>query len=189
MRSMTTTGRFLICWAVIASGLVAASLQSLVVAQSNRASGHEVVFELRTSTTAIGRASDDQLTIVFSNASGELSTPPTPLLGQDVLAEFTVSGFDARPGQVSRIVRFVPDDSFLNARFVRVINHGADGWGGESISLTIDGRTVLSRQSLFPRKGARLDGGIEKYNRLQWRERIYWEQELQRIRRDGARRN
>jgi hypothetical protein len=147
----------------------------------------EVIFEVRTSPERLGGATDDLLTILFSNVSAEQQrTPPKPLFGDDVVAEFSFSGRDARPGATMIMRRLLADVSFINARYVRVVNHGADAWGGEWISLSVAGRRVLDRQTLYPRKGAHREAGIEKFNPLQWYERIYWEEDLQKIRRDRA---
>ena len=154
---------------------------------SSGASGTEVLFEISTSPDKLGGATDDQLTILFSNVSAEQQrTPPRPFFGDDIVAEFSFSGRDARPGSTATFRRFAKDTSFLSARYVRLVNHGLDSWAGDSISLSIAGRRVLYRQSLYPRKGAQPNGGIEKFNPLQWYERVYWEADFQKIRSDRA---
>jgi hypothetical protein len=65
-----------------------------------------------------------------------------------------------------------------------LVNHGVDGWAGETLAMTVDGRTIFSRLSLYPRKGAQARGGIEKFNGKDWKERNFWEADLQRIRAD-----
>ena len=87
-----TCGGLLIANAVGSAQSVGAPRRPIT---SGAASRHELVFELVTSNTAIGRWTDDQITIVFSDSSGEISTPPSPLFGQDILAEFSFSGLDA----------------------------------------------------------------------------------------------
>ena len=42
---------------------------------------------------------------------------------------------------------------FLDAPYVRVYNHGGGGWGGDHLSIRVDGRPVLDHQSLLPRIG------------------------------------
>ena len=125
------------------------------------ATGIDVAVEIRTSPDKLGGATNDQLTLIFSNASAELQrTPPTPLFGADIVTEFSFSGRDARPGATLTFRRTMSDEKFLAARYIRLINHGADSWGGESISLSVNGRRVLDRQSLYPRKGGQPNGGV-----------------------------
>jgi hypothetical protein len=143
--------------------------------------GIEVIFEVQTSSDGVGGSSDDQITILFSNTSSELMrTPPRPIFGDDILAEFSFSGREARPGSTLKFSRRVPSTTFLEARFIRVVNHGADGWAGSTLSITAEGKRLLDRVSLFPRKGAN-KGGIEKFNAVTWYERTYWEADLQRL--------
>jgi hypothetical protein len=147
--------------------------------------GSDVMFEVRTSPDRAGGATNDQITIVFSNTSSEAQKgPPYPFFGDDIIAEFSFSGRDAKPGSAFTFHRFVNDTSFLNARYIRVINHGVDGWAGESISLSVDGRRILERQSMYPRRGGQEGTGIQNYNPGNWYDRSYWEGELQRIRSD-----
>jgi hypothetical protein len=168
----------------LATGLPAADTQAASL-QTRPAAPTEVSVEIRTSPDRLGGATDDQLTLIFSSVSAELQrTPPQPLFGADIMAEFSFSGRDARPGATLVFKRAVTDERFLTARFVRLINHGADSWGGESLSMSVNGRRVLDRQSLYPRKGTQPNGGIEKFNPLQWYERVYWEADLQKIRVD-----
>ena len=147
------------------------------------AGGTEVVFEIRTSPERAGGATEDQITILFSNTSSEQQrTPPHPLFGDDILAEFSFSGRDARAGSTLTLSRVVPDTSFLNARYLRVVNHGGDAWAGDSLSLRVGSRPLLDRQSMYPRRGAGAEAGIQKYNASQWYERVYWEVDFQRAR-------
>ena len=122
--------------------------------------------------------------IVFSNRSADTPLVPSPLFGDDVLAEFAFSGRDAPPGRVLSFRRYVADESFLSSRYIRLVNQGTDGWAGESISMRVDGKTVLDRQSLFPRKGAQAKGPIGGFNAADWKDRNFWEADLQRIRVD-----
>ena len=171
------------CVAVAVTAAVVAAHQY----QARSVSGTEVVIEIRTSLDKAGGGTDDLLTLIFSNVSAEQQrAPPRPLFGEDIVAEFSFSGRDARPGATLTFRRFVADPTFVNARYVRVVNHGADSWGGESISVTVGGRRVLARQTMYPRKGAQPAGGLEKFNPLQWYERVYWEADLQKIRSDRA---
>jgi hypothetical protein len=183
--------RRLILVAAAAVGLAAAGSRhgALTAAQVQQsalprgAGGTEVVFEIRTSPERAGGATEDQITILFSNTSSEQQrTPPRPLFGDDILAEFSFSGRDARAGSTLTLRRVVPDTSFLNARYLRVVNHGGDAWAGDSLSLRVGSRPVLDRQSMYPRRGAGAEAGIQKYNASQWYERVYWEVDFQRAR-------
>lgn len=147
---------------------------------------HVVEFEVHTAISGLGEASNDLILIVFSGRSAAAPLVAFPLFGEDILAEFAFSGRDARPGRALVFSRRVNDLSFLNARYIRIVNHGMDGWAGESLSLTVDGRRVLERQRLYPRSGAQTEGGIEKFNSGSWTERNLWEAELQRIRVDRS---
>jgi hypothetical protein len=159
--------------------------QSLTGTQAGQcpAGYRSIAFEVRTAPGKLGGETGDPITIVFSNVSGLARTPPRPVLG-DALQEFSFSGRDLAGTLPFRFDRCVKDLSFLEARYVRVVNQGSDGWAGDYLSLSVDGRPVLSRQSLFPRQGRQKEGGIEKFNRTQWLDRNFWEGELQRIRVD-----
>ncbi len=142
----------------------------------------EVSFEVQTASDGEGGSSDDQITILFSNTGSEqLRTPPRPIFGDDILAEFSFSGREARPGSTLKFSRRVRSTAFLEARFIRVMNHGVDGWAGSTLSITAEGKRLLDRVSLFPRMGASAKGGIAKYNAVTWYERAYWEADLQKL--------
>jgi hypothetical protein len=125
------------------------------------------------------KESDDLITISFSDkpAEGIAYTD----FSSNVIQEFSFSGLDARASRPYSFRRDVRDLSFLNAPYIRVYNHGIDGWAGDNISLTVDGNPVLVRQSLYPRKGHQPQGGIEKFNRKDWETKNYWEEELQKV--------
>lgn len=148
-----------------------------------------LTFEITTAIGRLGGASDDQITIVFSDRSAETTIPPDPLFGLDMVAEFSFSGFDARPPKTLVFQRGVNSIDFLSSRYIRVINHGNDAWAGETLSISYQEgggkvQTLLLKQSLYPRSGASREGGLENFNRRQWSQRVYWEGELQRLRRD-----
>jgi hypothetical protein len=148
-----------------------------------------LTFEISTAAGRLGGSSDDLLAIVFSEKSGATVVAPAPLFGSDVTAEFLFSGADARPQKAFSFSRRVSDLTFLQSPYVRVINHGNDAWAGEYLSLSYQigsGKPVpvLVKQSLYPRLGASRDAGLERYNGKDWSRRIYWEGELQRLRRD-----
>jgi len=145
---------------------------------------HTVEFDVRTGLTGLGGSSYDLILILFSNRSADTPLVATPLLGEDVVAEFAFSGRDALPGKPLVFRRRMEGVSFLDARFIQVINHGTDGWAGESLSMTVDGKPVLKGVALYPRKGIQERGGLEKFNRVDWRDRNFWEADLQRIRVD-----
>jgi hypothetical protein len=144
-----------------------------------------VTFEVRTASGRLGGGSTDQITIVFSNskAPGPLVVgAPRPLLGEDVIQEFSFSSRDLVNDQPFTFTRRVRDLTFLDARYIRVINTGTDGWAGEYLSITVDKNRILDRRTLYPRQGRQSEGGIEKFNRGQWPDRVYWEADLQQLR-------
>jgi hypothetical protein len=77
----------------------------------------------------------------------------------------------------------VRDKSFLDAQYIRVVNHGSGGWAGERISLTVDGETIFENFPMAPRKGPQSAKGFQNFNPGNWAIRSYWEEELQRHRR------
>ena len=166
--------RLLLALACAAAASVDSTAQSRVL---------KVVFEIQTSSADIGGATDDQITILFCNQSSDQQrTPPRPIFNEDIVAEFSFSGREARPGATFTFGRLVSNPAFLNARFIRVVNHGVDGWAGSTLSITVDGQRLLDRVSLYPRKGASSRDGIQKYNPVHWYERVYWEGEVQKLR-------
>jgi hypothetical protein len=143
--------------------------------------GYQVAFQLTQSSKTLAPTSDDQLTIVFANRSAESARPPRPFFGDDIVQEFSVSGVDFTGNQL-RFTRRVGDKSFLDARFIRIVNYGSDGWDGETISLTVDGQEILRNVPLQPRRGGDPSKGIQKFNPREWAARSYWEAELSRFR-------
>jgi hypothetical protein len=141
---------------------------------------YQVLFEF---TEEAGGSTEDQLTVVFSNRSVEGAAPPTPFFGEDILQEFSFSGSNIVRNQL-RFSRRVRDKSFIDARYIRVINHGQDGWAGDKISLTVDGEAILRGVGMWPRRkaGGPGRGAIEKFNPREWPLRSYWEAELQQYR-------
>ena len=144
-------------------------------------SDYQVLFQFTQDSRGVGGSSNDQITVIFSNRSAEGAAPPTPIFGEDILQEFSFSALDFANNQL-RMSRRVRDKSFLDAKFVRVINHGDDGWAGTHITLTVDGEPVLRNVGLSPRRGRSAAGGIEKFNLKEWANRAYWEAELQPLR-------
>jgi hypothetical protein len=152
----------------------------------SRLLGYQVTFQITQNPTAFATASDDQLTIVFSNRSVEGPRPPKPFFGDDIVQEFSFSGTDFTANQL-RFTRRVNDKSFLDARYIRVVNYGNDGWAGQQISLTVDGQDVLRNVAMAPRLGGDPTKGFQKFNPRDWSGRSYWEAELARFRRFSAR--
>jgi hypothetical protein len=139
-----------------------------------------------TQTTEFASRSKDQITIVFSDRSWAATTvPPTPLFGEDIQQEFSFSAADFDKGNSLTFTRIVRDQAFLGAKYIRVMNHGDEGWGGGTISISVDGRAVLERVDMRPRKGDPGEG-LKDCNRLTWRNRTYWEEELDRVRRKAS---
>jgi len=142
-----------------------------------------IEFTVTQGTDCTTRGSNDQITIVFSNQSGD-SVGPTPALGDDVAAEFSFSARDL-VNQRLQFRRRVRDRSFLDARFIRVVNLNGDGWCPGRLAATIDGARLFD-VALSPRKG-RGTGGLQDWNRGNWAVRTYWEANLQQLLRSNAR--
>ena len=136
-----------------------------------------------TQTTEPAARSRDQITIVFSDRSwAAVAIPPAPLFGEDILQEFSFSAADFEKRDSLTFTRVVRDQTFLAAKYIRVMNHGNEGWGGGTISISVDGKPVLERVGMRPRKGDPTEG-LKNCNPREWRNRTYWEEELDRVRR------
>ena len=144
--------------------------------------GYQVAFQFTQNSKAMAHNTNDQITVVFSNRSAEARIAPRPLFGDDVVQEFSFSGQDFEKDQL-RFTRRVRDKSFLEARYIRVVNHGSDGWEGERISLTVDGEQIFNNFQMSPRKGSPSSKGFQEFNPAHWAARSYWEEELQGHRR------
>lgn len=144
--------------------------------------GTRVTFVVTQGSEAFGR-SKDQITIVFSDRSWRGAVPPSPLFGEDILQEFSFSATDFDKRNMLTFSRIVRDQTFLGAKFVRVINHGDEGWAGGTLSIAIDGQPLFGQErvSMLPRTGDPTKG-IQDWNRYQWRNRTYWEAELDQLR-------
>ena len=164
----------------LAGGAIVAALWLALGAQTpmsqSRLIGYQVTFQLTQNAKSISPATSDQLTIIFANRSVDGARPPRPIFGEDIVQEFSFSGQDFVKNQV-RFSRRVNDKSFLDARYIRVINHGVGGWDGETISLTVDGQDILRNVRMAPRAGnpAR---GFQNFNPRNWAGRSFWEAEL-----------
>lgn len=158
------------------------------VTQARPSSDYSVLFEFTQSERELGGSTADQITVIFSNRSIEGPRAPVPLFGEDILQEFSFSGRNFVNNQL-RFTRRVRDMSFLGARYIRVVNHGGDGWAGDTISLTVDGKSILRNERMWPRRGASKSGmgGIEKFNASDWNARSYWEYDQQGSRGASAR--
>jgi hypothetical protein len=146
--------------------------------------GYQVLFEFTADDKALGGTSVDQITVIFSNRSVEGPAAPVPFFGDDILQEFSFSAMNVVNGQF-RFSRRVRDKSFVDATYIRVVNHGTNGWAGDKISLTVDGEPILRAVGMYPRHGAagiNPRGGIEKFNPKDWAGRSYWESSLQQYR-------
>ena len=154
--------------------------QSAPQAQIARTIGTRITFTI-TQSTEFAAGSNDQITILFSDRSWEGPTAPAPfpLFGDDIQQEFSFSARDFEKSNQLTFTRFVKDQSFLSARFIRLINHGGEGWGGGTITMLVDGQPILNKEPLQPRKGAGKKG-FQDWNRVRWSDRTYWEKELPR---------
>lgn len=163
------------------SGDEAPGFQSAAQTQTQRAIGTRITFVVTQSPEFASR-SKDQITIMFSDRSWSGVTAPNPMFGDDILQEFSFSArdFDARNSLTfSRVVR---DQTFLSARIIRVVNHGGEGWGAGTLSMSVDGQPILNKVAMQPRKGDPKKG-LQDWNRERWKERTYWEMDLPRMRR------
>jgi len=153
--------------------------------QQYRPLGYQVVFQITQSATSVTSGTENQLTIIFANRSAEDARPPRPLFGEDIVQEFSFSGMDFVKNQL-RFTRRLSDKSFLDARYIRVVNHGNDGWDGDQISMVIDGQDVFRNVRMAPHIGGDPSKGFQNFNPRGWSGRSYWEAELVRLRRYSA---
>ena len=147
-------------------------------------------FQVTQGSDCPGPNSNDQITILFSNQTTEAALPRI-VLGEDILQEFSFSARDltiapsrgqSAPASQRRIQfrRRVRDRGFLDARFIRVINTGGDGWCGGTLSMGLDGAPLLPTTPLVPRRG-NPSNGIQDWNQDNWSNRTYWEGNLQML--------
>jgi len=166
-------------------------LAAAIAERSKLAAGAAVSqpHELRIGVTPMGGSwgrlreggSPDQITIIFSTEDAE-HAGHVPF-GPSVLAEFSFSGYDTRPGSAFTLMRQVRDLSFLTAPFVRVVNTGDHAWYGSALSLSVDGRVILKEQPLLPLQPDN-GRGLQSFNRETWSRRRYWQANLAKIRID-----
>jgi hypothetical protein len=155
--------------------------QSAALTQTQRAIGTRVTFVVTQVPGLTGRSSD-QITIVFSDRPGNAwKLPPSPIFGDDIVQEFSFSARDFDSRNSLTFSRLVRDQSFLLARYIRVINHGGQGWGGGTLSMTVDGQPILNNVSMQSRKGD-AKKGLQDWNRERWNDKSYWEMILPRTR-------
>jgi len=149
--------------------------------------GYQVTFRFTQNAAQLAHNTSDQLTVVFSSRSAEAPRPAQPFFGDDILQEFSFSGEDFVKDQLE-FTRRMMDKSFVDAPYIRVINHGSDGWEGDKIWLTVDGEQILNGVSMSPRVGPGRAKGFQLFNPGKWQERSYWEAPLQTLRqgRKGA---
>jgi hypothetical protein len=167
---------------IAAVAIVAAlGLAPQVSLRQSRLLGYQVVFTITQSAKTLTPGSNDQLTIIFASRSVEGVRPPRPFFGEDIVQEFSFSGMDFVNNQL-RFTRRVSDKSFIDARYIRVVNHGNDGWDGDQISLTVDGQEILRNVTMMPHVGGDPTKGLQKFNPRDWAGRSYWEAELSKFR-------
>jgi hypothetical protein len=187
---MTRTVTFAGATILVALALTADSLgilaagggetRQLPMSQSYRSIGYQVTFFI-TQSPGSNSSSTDQITIVFANRSIEGQRPPKPFFGEDIVQEFSFAGSDFVNNQL-RFTRRVSDKSFLDARYIRVMNYGTDGWNGDQISLTVDGQDILRNVRMAARLIGDASKGFQNCNPRNWAGRTYWEAELARYR-------
>ena len=142
--------------------------------------GYQVTF-LISQSPGSSSSSTDEISIIFANRSIEGPRPPKPFFGEDIVQQFSFSASDFVNNQL-RFTRRVNDKSFLDARYIRVINYGTDGWGGDQISLTVDGQEILRNVRISARLIGDPSKGLQNCNPRNWSGRTYWEAELARYR-------
>jgi hypothetical protein len=147
----------------------------------SRLIGYQVAFQFTQDPRQVAPATVDQITVIFANRSVEGPRPPRPFFGDDIVQEFSFSGMDFERNQL-RFSRRLRDRSFLDARYIRVINYGADGWQADKIWLTVDGEEILRGVTMTPRAGTEPSKGLQKFNPRDWSGRTYWEAELAQFR-------
>ena len=169
--------------AVAAVAMMSGSQTTKLLAQSYAQRGLQesvVVFEV-TETQEAGHATGDQVTIMFSNRSWNSAAAPSPLMGDDVVAEFSFSGSDVKDGRL-RFTRRVRDLSFREARYIRIANQSTGGWSGRTLSITIDGAPFIDNVSLMPRSGpGSLQQGLQNCKSTTWSRCVFWEREIAKI--------
>ena len=181
-----STGRSSLRPAVIGLGMVAIVVASAAARAGQSAlqlralQGFLVTFEVTQSSSGTA-TSTDQITILFSNVRGNSPQPPTPMFGDDIQQEFSFSALDVPGGRPLQFSRRVKDKSFLDAAYVRVVNHGGDGWNGAILTMRVDGELILDRVDLSQTQGEK-GKGLQDYNRRNWRGRTYWEGDLKSLR-------
>jgi hypothetical protein len=141
-----------------------------------------VTFQFSQNNKEAAPGTEDQLTVIFSSRSVEGPTPPRPFFGEDIMQEFSFSGSDIVGGSL-RFARRVREKSFVEARYIRVVNYGQRGWAGDKIWLAVDGEEILNGVPMSPRRGAAAAKGFQNFNPRNWSQRTYWEAELQQYRR------
>jgi archaellum component FlaC len=139
---------------------------------------HIITFEVTTKKQQ-NAETEDQLTIVFSDKSAEDMAFPD--FGNSVIEEFSFSGYDVINDKTLKLTRKVRDLSFLNAHYIRILNHGTDGWHANEMSLYLDGKLVLKNIKIYPNTGPnKSEYAIENFNKKYWNDRSYWEMDLQK---------
>ena len=173
-------------WALIAQATAGRGEQSAGQAAQRAGkdvsrTGSRLTFRITQATKSASK-SEDQITILFSDRPWLGTAAPYPLFGEDVLQEFSFSAIDLDAQRPLTFTRVVMDPSFLDARFIRVVNHGSEVWDGGTLSITLGRRVILDKVALQPRQGDPAKG-LQDWNRKKWGNRTYWEAELQQIRR------
>lgn len=139
---------------------------------------HTITFEV-TIKKQRNAETEDQLTIIFSDQSAESIAFPD--FGNSIIDEFSFSGYNFKNDKVFKFTRKVRDLSFLNAHYMRIINHGTDGWHSNEISLYLDNKLLLKSIKIHPNKGPeKSEYAIENFNDKYWNYRSYWEVDLQK---------
>jgi len=139
---------------------------------------HTITFEIAIKQQQ-NAETEDQLTIVFSDQSAE--SIGFPDFGNSVIEEFSFSGYNFKNDKVFKFARKVRDLSFLNAHYMRIINHGSDGWHANKISLYLDEKLILQNINIYPNNGPKKsEYAIENFNDKYWDSRSYWEIDLQK---------
>ena len=90
----------------------------------------------------------DLIGILFSNVAADLRQAPKSQFGDGVVAKFTFSGRDyPKPNSHISYSQRVRDRTFLDCRYIRVVNTGNNPWSGGSPSAMQTGKVKFFNET------------------------------------------